>query len=88
MDKLRSVGRKLAAHSFVSCHPPCYLVHREASCVEDTTFGMCNPISTFVRLNIGRFSLKHGFEMADIHPVLILGCLISVQMDCSVRTPA
>jgi hypothetical protein len=88
MNKLRSVGRKLAAHGFVSCHPFCYPVHWETLCVKDTTFGVCNPISTFVRLNIGRFSLKHGFEIANLHPVLILGCLISYQMDYSVRTPA
>jgi hypothetical protein len=88
MDKLRSVGRKLAAHSFVSCHPFCYPVHREASCVKDTTCGVCNPISTVVRLNIGRFSLEHSFEMADINLVLILGCIIYCQTDYSVRTPA
>jgi hypothetical protein len=73
---------------FVSCHLFCYPVHREASCVKDTTHGVCNPISTFVRLNIGRFSLKDGFEMADINLVLILGCIIYHRMDCSVPTPA
>jgi hypothetical protein len=88
MDKLRSVGRKLAAHSFVFRHPFCYPVHREASCVKDTTYGVCNPISIFVRLNIGRFSLKQSFEMADINLVLILGRIIYCQMDYSVRTPA